>query len=109
MTREEWLKRATKEGTGGSTEFRGRDENHGGRNRSKVRCFNCQAHGHYSSECCKPRKNVRDVHKEVNLSKTEEDEPALLITECENKETEIMLNEERVVLELKATDKERES
>ena len=50
------------------------------------------------------------MQKEINLSKTEEDEPALLFTECGSKETDmIMLSEEKVVPELKATYENRES
>ncbi|XP_074352568.1 uncharacterized protein LOC141691708 [Apium graveolens] len=57
-----------------------------------------------------PRRDVRDVQKEVNLSKTEEEEPALLFTECRDDETGmIMLNEERMVPELKASDEGRDS
>lgn len=98
LTREEWLKKTNKEGTLSSTDLRGRDGNRGVRDRSKIRCFNCQSYGHYASECRKPRRDVRDVQKEVNLTKLEEDEPALLFTKCGSEETDmIMLNEERVV------------
>ncbi|XP_074336212.1 uncharacterized protein LOC141673367 [Apium graveolens] len=105
MTREEWLKR-----TKGSADPRGRDGNRGTRDRSKLRCFNCQTYGHFAYECRKPRRDVRDLQKEVILSKTEEEEPALLFTECRDGETGmIMLNEERMVPELKASNEGRDS
>lgn len=48
---------------------------------------------------------MREVQKGVNLSKTEDEEPALLFTECKNEEAGIIiLNEERVVPDLKRTD-----
>lgn len=50
LTREEWLKKRN----GGET--RGREENRGGRDRSRARCFNCQAFGHFARDCRKPRR-----------------------------------------------------
>lgn len=93
LTREEWLKRTSKEGTRGSGDYRGRDGNRSGRDRSKVRCFNCQAYGHFAIECRKPCKE-KDVQKEVNLSQIQEDEPTLLITEVGKTETDTMLLKE---------------
>lgn len=65
-----------------------------------MRYFNCQNYGHFASECRKPRRDVRDAPREVNLSKLEEDEPALLLAECDKQEV-ILLNEERMFPELK--------
>ncbi|XP_074347707.1 uncharacterized protein LOC141686579 [Apium graveolens] len=94
MTREEWLKKTNKEGTRRNIEFRG---NRGSRDRSKLRCFNCQTYGHFAYECRKPRRDVRDVQKESNLSKIEEEEPALLLAKCGSFEDKVvMLNEERM-------------
>lgn len=44
LTREEWMKRANKSGT----DQKGRHEfgNRGGRDHSKIRCFNCNILGH---------------------------------------------------------------
>lgn len=110
MTREEWVKRTSRDGTKASTEPRGREGIRTSRDRSRLRCFNCQNYGHFAYECRKPRRDVREAQKEVNLSKTEEDEPALLFTECRNEETGvIMLNEERMIPDLKITDGGRES
>lgn len=61
LTREEWLKRSNKEGTSG---FKGRVM----RDKSNVKCFNCQGYGHFAVECRKPRK-IRGEHKyEVNMT-----------------------------------------
>ncbi|XP_074338389.1 uncharacterized protein LOC141676202 [Apium graveolens] len=107
LTREEWLKKTSKEGARGNSEFRGRD-NRMGRDKSRVRCFNCQNYGNFSSECHKPCRDVRDSQMEVNLSKLEEDEPALLLTECETQEF-VLLNDERMVPDLKVEDDRKES
>ncbi|KAL8107457.1 hypothetical protein AgCh_024023 [Apium graveolens] len=108
LTREEWLKKTSREGARGTSEFRGRD-NRGGRDKSKVRCYNFQNYGHFASECRKPRRDVRDTSREVNLSKLEEDEPALLFVESENQVEVILLNEERMLPELKVEDDRKES
>lgn len=47
----------------------------GGHNKSKVKCFNCDIYDHYASECCKPHCNW----EEANLTRTQEDEPTLLM------------------------------
>lgn len=87
MTREEWLKKNNREGVRDSTDFKGKDGNRGNRDRSKLRCFNCQTYGHFAYECRKPRRDVRDVQKESNLSKTKEEEPALLLAKCGSSKT----------------------
>lgn len=103
LTREEWLKKTSREGTRGIGDSRGKEGNRAGRDRSKVRCFNCQAYGHYASECRKPR----DIHKEVNLAKSYEDEPALLMAEVGDT---MLLKEEAVVPKLRTNSEgQRES
>lgn len=48
LSREEWLRKTNK----GVTRNNGdKDYTRGPRDRSKVRCFNCQAYGHYAAEC----------------------------------------------------------
>lgn len=83
FTREEWMKRK-KGGTEQSQglRYRGNSSNQGGRDRSKVRCFNCSLVGHYAVECRRPRRD-REPKAEVNLSQVQDDEPALLVAERE--------------------------
>ena len=69
LTRSEWVSRTKKNG-GNSGDSRGR-----GRDKSKVKCFNCDVYGHYASECQKPR---RDRDEMANLIYEADEEPALL-------------------------------
>ncbi|XP_074376484.1 uncharacterized protein LOC141718044 [Apium graveolens] len=83
LTREEWLKKTGKDGTHGSWDSRGKSINHGIRDRSKLKCFNCGAYGHYASECRKPRRGKeKEQESEVSLTQVDDDEPALLMEEC---------------------------
>lgn len=100
LTRDEWLKR-TKEGGSRGGEYRGKDGNRWGRDRSRGRCFNCQAYGHFAADCRKLRRE-KENQKEVNLSQAHEDEPALLFTECGRERGMVLLNEEGVTPELRA-------
>lgn len=100
LTREEWQKRSSNWGTRGGGENRSRDGYRGVRDRSKVKCFNCGAYGHFAGECRKSRKEkeARDSKPEVNLSQVNDDEPALLLAECGDKEKQlVLLNEEKVI------------
>ena len=51
LTREEWQKRMNKGSAEGSSNMRGR-----GRDKSKIRCYNCHIYGHYAAECRKPKR-----------------------------------------------------
>ena len=88
LTREEWLKR---------TNRKGKEFTRGARDRSKVRCFNCSAYGHYAAECRKPKREGGQ-RNEVNLTQTNDDEPTLLLAKFQDtKEEMIMLNEGGVI------------
>lgn len=101
LTREEWIKKSGK----GFADNKGRRETdnrgtRGGRDRSKVRCFNCSSLGHYASECRKPRKG-KEADLEANLNQTEDEGPALLLTEKTGEDKGIvMLNEGNVIPKL---------
>ncbi|XP_074352038.1 uncharacterized protein LOC141691198 [Apium graveolens] len=100
LTRDEWLRRTSKErGQTNNTRVRG--------DRSKVRCFNCQAYGHFTSKCRKPRRD-REVQKEANLTLIQEDEPALVIAEVGHKKiVSMLLKEDSVVPKLRTSNEER--
>ncbi|KAL8145756.1 hypothetical protein AgCh_003778 [Apium graveolens] len=109
LTRDEWVRRGNRGGNNGN---RTRDSSRGGRDKSKVKCFGCGLYGHYAAECRKSRcdKDHKDQKQEVNMALVQDDEPALLLTECEKKEDGVMLlNEERVVPRLSAEEKQIES
>lgn len=58
FTGEEWLKK--KGGTEAFSNQKGRSSyqgGRGGRDKSKVRCFNCQNYGHFTVECRKQRRD----------------------------------------------------
>ena len=68
LTRSEWVSRTKKNG-GNSGDSRGR-----GRDKSKVKCYNCDVYGHYASECQNSCRN----REEANLICDADEEPALL-------------------------------
>lgn len=75
------------------------------RDKSHIKCFNCNIYGHFDAECRKPRREKeRDKNQtqEANLSQVnQDDEPTLLFTECREKENGIvLLNEEMMDLSL---------
>lgn len=82
LTREEWLKRSSKLTQPGASDYRTRD-NRSVRDRSQLKCFNCNGYGHFAAECRKPRR-ARPQRAEVNLSQMNDEEPALLMALCEN-------------------------
>ncbi|XP_023748855.1 uncharacterized protein LOC111897122 [Lactuca sativa] len=62
------------------------------RDKSNIRCYECQELGHYASEC----KAKKQQDQEVNLA-ADEEEPTLLLTVCGEKNIEVvLLNEEKV-------------
>ena len=73
LTREEWMKRHNKGGLDGASTFKNR-----GRDKSKVRCYNCQIYGHYAADYRKPRR-VKESRQEANMAQVEDDELALLL------------------------------
>ncbi|XP_051115698.1 uncharacterized protein LOC127240890 [Andrographis paniculata] len=52
-----------------------------GRDKSHIRCYNCNKVGHYASECWSKQRKV-----EANLTCTEENEPALLLSAAAERE-----------------------
>ena len=93
LTREEWLKRTSKGGTDGSSSAKYR----GGRDKSRVRCYNCQIYGHFAAECRRPNK-VKEQKQEANMAQVDDDEPALLLAKHNKMELDqVLLNEEGVV------------
>ncbi|KAI3498732.1 hypothetical protein L1887_09191 [Cichorium endivia] len=98
--------RGNSRGRGGRGNQNSRD-NSGGRwkNRDKkhIKCFNCENYGHYASECPNPKKKEADV----NLTQTQEDEPALLLTiGGEDVDEIVLLNEEKVFPAERANEKD---
>lgn len=108
FTREEWLKKSNKDNSDGQSSFKGRGRGYQNpRDRSTVRCFNCNNLGHYAGECKKPRRE-RNQRTEANLVQIKDDEPALLLTEFDEKKTEmVLLNEENVMPRLEGDKMEK--
>lgn len=98
FTREEWQRRANNEGSSNS---RGR----GSRDKSKIRCYNCQNYGHIAVECRKPRK-TRDYKQEANMALVDDDEPALLMAKIDEGNTEQKIIDEHHVVPTLLTTKE---
>lgn len=107
MTREEWIKK--KKESGSETKYKGSTSKEGVRgirDKSRVRCFNCQGYGHFAIECRKPKKE-RESKQEANLTQAHnDDEPALLLTECKKDVNGALLINERAVVPKLASNKE---
>ena len=105
FTKEEWMKKNRKGGIESSHHQKNRGISNyqgvrGVRDRSKVRCFKCSAYGHFVVECRNPRRE-RDQKTEVNLTQTQDKEPALLLVECNKQESStLLLNEGEIMPEL---------
>lgn len=100
LTREEWAKRANKSGI--DQKGKRDSSSRGGRDRSRIRCFNCNILGHYASECRKPKRDKEPIF-EANLTQVDVDEPTLLLTECgEEERNVVLLNEGGIAPKLKS-------
>ncbi|KAD7117350.1 hypothetical protein E3N88_04618 [Mikania micrantha] len=51
----------------------------GNRDRSKLKCYNCDGVGHYASECRRPRREGNQ--QETNMAQFHDEEPTLLMNE----------------------------
>lgn len=99
LTREEWLKQNERNRGDGIPNWKGR----GGRDKSKVRCFNCFGYGHYAADCKKP-KRTREVRQEANMAQIEDEEPALLLAKHVEKDKDlVLLNESEIVPKLNSS------
>lgn len=90
LTREEWKKRMNKGGAEGGSNMRGR-----GRDKSKIRCYNCHIYGHYAAECRRPKRE-KEVRQKAMMAETEDAEPALLLAKHDKECEELKLTEEGV-------------
>ncbi|XP_074352744.1 uncharacterized protein LOC141691892 [Apium graveolens] len=105
LTREEWLKRSNKGATESSQTWRNKNTGgvqggRGGRDKSRVRCFNYLGYGHYAADYRKSKKE-KDTKIKANLALVQDDEPALLFTKTNEGEGKaLLLNEGDVVPKL---------
>lgn len=125
LTEEEWLARSNDKQSGsffpsiakgGQDQNRGRDKqashrkgSSGGkeagtsaykRDKSKVKCFNCNVNGHFAKECRKPR---RERKEQVNLTQVQDEEPTLLMAQvCVLTEAREEMTEELILNEVHA-------
>lgn len=93
LTREEWLKKSSKSEGMSGTKYRGKDSVRWVKDKSKIRCFNCSAYGHFAVECKKPRRK-EETKEEALMVQIPDEEPALLMVKCE--EGVMLINEERI-------------
>ncbi|XP_071729291.1 uncharacterized protein [Rutidosis leptorrhynchoides] len=83
--------RGNERGRGGKTLSRDHG-NYKAKDKKYIKCFNCNEYGHYASEC----KASKDKRDESNLTQSQEEESALLLSICGEAETVVLLNEEKV-------------
>ncbi|GJZ91526.1 zinc finger, CCHC-type containing protein [Tanacetum coccineum] len=62
------------------------------RDKSHIKCFECQEYGHYASECT----NTKKPEQEVHLTREMEEQALLLCVKGENMPSMVMLNEDKV-------------
>ncbi|XP_074322914.1 uncharacterized protein LOC141659884 [Apium graveolens] len=98
----------SKNHSGGTRQYQQQQNKHGGtskeptgtRDRSTVKCFNCNVYGHYAVKCRKPKRERewnKEQTQESNLMKFEDEEPSILLTEREQGNGDVvLLNEEKV-------------
>ncbi|XP_074378549.1 uncharacterized protein LOC141720091 [Apium graveolens] len=81
LTNEEWMKRnkANAE-VSHAQKNRGKDGSRWNRDKSRVRCYNCQAYGHFATDCRRSKRDKEIKVGEVNIAQVDDDEPALLFT-----------------------------
>ncbi|KAL8148078.1 hypothetical protein AgCh_005425 [Apium graveolens] len=103
LMREEWQKRMNKNSPEGSSNVKGR-----GRDKSKIKCYNCHIYGHYAAECRKPKRE-REVRQKALLTETEDDEPALLLAKHDKGYGEMVLNEKGVTPKIEIDEKKKAS
>lgn len=93
LTHEEWLRKSNRGGVDSTSSFKGR----GSRDKSKIRCYNCDIYGHFAYDCRKPKRS-KEQRQEANIAQVEDDEPALLLAKYEKNKSSLMLvDENRVV------------
>lgn len=69
------------------------------RDKTHIRCFNCNQYGHYANQCKVPKKKDKE---EVNLTQTDDDELTLLLAVTDegqpqkDQQNVVLLNEEKV-------------
>lgn len=76
------------------------------RDKSKIRCYNCQVYAHFTAEYRKPRR-MNELKQEVFIAQTEDDEPTLLSAKHDKKCDKIFLIEKNVDLRLVTNGKKK--
>lgn len=69
LTREEWEKRASQRHRSGGNNWRGKEGRAAIKDKSQIKCFNCNIYGHFAAECRKPSLREKSSKtEEVNIS-----------------------------------------